>query len=399
FSDSPTATPSYTATATPPDTATDSPTVTESESYTESYTYTGTQSPTDSATETPSFTDSATPTESKTPSPTRSETSTKTVSPTFSVSPTISPTPQAMPYYLKVAVYNSAGEQVALLYVGGITLMPGAPRLNGTVVLAGVTGVSLSFDGTLANGSNQVSWTGLAGSGSPVKGGIYYIKTTVLDSFGDEQTYAAQISVIEALSKTEINIFNSAGELVYHRSFSTGDQGIGLTLDQDAFSPISKSLKGEIKRESGSITSWSWDGRNDQGLLVSAGIYTIQLLADRAEGGETKVLRQVQVVAEQDTEDAHALVLNSPLREADLKQYGGVPVRYWDYAVRAGSAQGRLYDLSGRLVSQALADPHQPGQMILPLRQAAGGIYVLAFEYLTPSGTAKRAMLKVAVIR
>ncbi|MES2202350.1 MAG: hypothetical protein V4498_08875 [candidate division FCPU426 bacterium] len=399
FSNSPTPTPSCTATATPPDTATDSPTVTESESFTESFTFTGTRSPTESATQTPTFTDSATPTESKTPSPTRSETPTKTISPTFSVSPTISPTPQAMPYYLKVAVYNSAGEQVAVLYVGGITVMPGAPKLNASVILAGVNGANLSFDGTLANGQTFVTWTGMTGAGDIVKGGIYTIKTTVLDSFGDEQTYTTQVSVIEALSKTQINIFNSAGELVFHRNFSTGDQGISLSLDTDSFSPLSKSLTGEIRRESGGVTTWSWDGRNDKGQLVSAGIYTVQLLADRAEGGETKVLRQVQVLAEQDTDDPHALVLDSPLREADLERYGGVRIRYWDYAVDAGSVKARLYDLSGHLVSQALGGPIESGEMLLPLRQAAGGLYFVAFEYRTPSGTAKRAMLKVAIVR
>ncbi|MES2202353.1 MAG: hypothetical protein V4498_08890, partial [candidate division FCPU426 bacterium] len=399
FSNSPTPTPSYTATVTPPDSPTDSPTVTESQSFTESFTFTGTRSPTESATETPSFTDSATVTESKTPSPTRSETPTKTISPTFSVSPTISPTPQAMPYYLKVAVYNSAGEQVALLYTGGITIMPGAPRLNGNVVLAGVSGVSLSFDGTLASGASALAWLGLTNAGAPAKGGVYYINTTVLDSFGEQHVYSAQVSLIETLRKTEINIFNSAGERVYHQVFSNGDQGIGLTLDTDSFSPLDKTLDGEIRRESGSVTAWSWDGRNDQGRLVTAGSYTIQLVADQAEGGPTKVLRQVEVVAEQDTDDPHALVLDSPLREVDLRQYGGVRVRYWDYAVEAGSAKGRLYDLSGRLVSQALADPSQPGTMLLPLRQAAGGLYFVAFEYRTPSGTAKRAMLKVAIIR
>ncbi|MES2202464.1 MAG: hypothetical protein V4498_09445, partial [candidate division FCPU426 bacterium] len=400
FSDSPTpsfsSTPSGTATCTA--SLTDSPTVSFTPS--QSFSFTASQTPSDSATQTPSFTESASATPTRSLTSTRTLTPTRSITPTFSISPTISQTPQAMPYQLKVAVYNSAGELVALLYSGGISQMPGAPQLSSGTVLAGVSGAALAFGGVLATGSSQVTWQGLTNAGDPARGGIYTLKTTVMDSFGNETSYANLVSVLEPLNKNEINVYNSAGERVYHAglALSLGEPGISLELDTLSFAPLNKPLKGEIRGENGSVAPWSWDGRNEKGRLVTAGIYTVQLVADRAEGGQTKILRQVAVIAEQDGEDAGALALGSPVTEASLRKYGGLPLHYLASAVASGSARASLYDLSGRLTAKA-EDPANSGLLILPSPQVAAGLYVAVFEYDSHAGSHKRKLIKIAVLR
>jgi hypothetical protein len=301
---------------------------------------------------------------------------------------------------VKVAVYNSAGELVALLYDGKITQMPGEPALVGSVVVLGQQGVKLVFLGTLESGGNSVSWMGQVNGTSPAKGGVYYLHTTVLDSFGDETAYTKAVTLLEPKGKNTVSIFNSAGELVYHKDLSgLSEPMISLTLQKDSFVPTQGNLKGELRGTQGATSLFTWDGKNDKGQLVSSGVYTIQLLADTPEGAETKILRQVAVIANNDDQDAGAIVLNSPITEQTFQQTGGIEVRYHAVAVQPGSAKAGFYDLSGRLIAQA-NDPSNNGRLILPAPATlAAGIYLIRFDYLTSNATPKHTAIKVAVIR
>src|SRR5207302_5434159 len=108
----------------------------------------------------PSATPSRTATQTLTPSTTGSPPPTLTpsysVSPTRSASPTATPSAIPVPFKISVKVFNAAGEEVAILYSGGMTAMPGAPVLDSSIVQSGSQGagqVGLKFAGTLDNGS------------------------------------------------------------------------------------------------------------------------------------------------------------------------------------------------------------------------------------------------------
>jgi hypothetical protein len=62
----------------------------------------------------------------------------------------------------------------------------------------------------------------------------------------------------------------------------------------------------------------------------------------------------------------------------------------------AGQPRVRLYNLAGELLGHTVASISS-GEIRLDLSGAAAGVYVVLFEYETPSGTRLRRMLKAAV--
>jgi hypothetical protein len=302
-----------------------------------------------------------------------------------------------MPFQIVVKAYNSAGEEVALLYSGGISAMPASPGLSGTLLQPGHSGVNLVFAGSLQNGSNLLPWDGLSGGGSPLSGGIYHLKVESTDSFGATSTYNLALSVVVPAPANTISIFNSAGELVYQEGFHSLTSTVtGLSLQDGAFAPafdlngvaISKA-KGMIHSSDGASSAWSWDGKNSKGEVVSAGIYTLQLSSAQNGVQQSKLYKKIQVLAAPEAFDAAPLAFYSP--------DGFVHLRY-DPAGAAGGARAGLYSLAGELALRGAA-LQGSGALSLDARGLAGGIYILVFEYSSPSGQRKRSLLKVGIIK
>jgi hypothetical protein len=288
-----------------------------------------------------------------------------------------------------VSVFNSNGERVALLYSGGVSMLGAAPALLGSAVQPGFVGASLLFDGILQSGANQVAWLGMNDSGAPVAGGVYTFQVNATDSFGRVSSYSIPINVIQPVGDNEINIFNSAGELVYHESFrSLTVSATELQLNDNAFSPQQGKLNGTLRSSNGAQVPWSWDGRASDGHLVAPGIYTVQLVNVQAgQGGRTE-LKQVQVLTAPEGLDPSPKLLS----------LGGALILRFDPTVMRSAPQLRLYNLAGELVPgrQSLS---AAGEMTVVLPQAASGVYVLVMDYESPSGTRQRRILKTALVK
>jgi hypothetical protein len=310
-----------------------------------------------------------------------------------------------MPFHITVKVFGASGEQVAVLYVGGISEMPGSPKLLGSLVQSGYQGVDIAFAGLLKDGSSLLSWKGLNDSGGSVVGGVYYIHVESVDQFGTVSSYNLGVNVIEPVGQNTISIFNSAGELVYQESYQSLTGTVtDLTLQSQAFAPAFDSpgnplnkVEGEIRSNTGVVSPWTWDGRNSQGLLVKPGVYSIQLSSAVAGGAPAKLTRQIQVLAAPDEMDAGAILLYSPATASSLAAHGGMLLRFNSAAV-LGNARARLYNLAGELVGQADAGAAS-GQLRIGMDRHAAGIYIVIFEYTTPSRVKKRSLLKAAVLK
>jgi flagellar hook assembly protein FlgD len=285
---------------------------------------------------------------------------------------------------IKVKVFDSAGEQVAVLYQGGVSQMPGSPQLSGGAVQPGFHGVDVVFDGILENGLNQVPWLGTTDTGAFASSGTYYILVVATDNFGNVSSYSLPVTVMQPVGENAINIYNSAGELVYHESFhSLSVSATDLELESNAFAPQQGKLNGTLRSSSGASAGWSWDGRASDGHLVNPGIYTIQLINAQPGQSSMPALKQVQVLTAPETLSGAPRLLSAP---------GGFVLRY-DPSAMAKAPRVRLYNLAGELVGAALAETAS-GELSLRLNGAASGVYIVIFEYESLSGMRQRVVLK-----
>jgi hypothetical protein len=294
-----------------------------------------------------------------------------------------------------VSVYGSNGERVALLYQGGISQMGAAPALLGSAVQPGFVGVSLLFNGILQSGAKQIPWLGLNDNRAPVAGGIYTFQIAATDSFGRMSSYSIPINVIQPVGDNEINIFNSAGELVYHESFHSLTSSVtDLSLTQDSFVPSfdaagnpTGKLQGSLRSSTGASSSWSWDGRGTDGHVVAPGVYTIQLTNEGTNGSSQHVLKQVQVLAAPDSSALAPLAISSP---------NGLLVRF-NPAAALGSIRATLYNLAGERIAHSSVNA-AAGELSFDARSLSSGVFVVVLEYESAGHVPLRSILKAAII-
>src|SRR6185369_661699 len=137
-------------------------------------------------------------------------TNSPTVTQTFTISPTFTPQPG---FTASVRVFNSAGEEVGILYEAlGLYAQPTglSPLQPGFLPDSGGKG-TLSLDGT----GLTLSWDGKNAQGQIVSSGVYYVSVEVKDPFGKLVTWTAALSVIRTEAFATVQVFNSAGELVW----------------------------------------------------------------------------------------------------------------------------------------------------------------------------------------
>ena len=404
----------YTSTNTPSITAT--PTATPSSSETVTSTGTASSTPSASITLTPSASDTRTETATRTATPTASETATvsatRTISATITMSPTASPSPVPAPHQVRISVYNSAGEEVRLLFNGAAQFQPGQLGLDKSVIPGGAGSLGISFPGYLLNPNGGGTMSGLTwiadnDSGQQVAGGVYTIKAEIVDQFGTVTTLQQSVQVISVVAENSLFIYNSAGERVAQvwlpSSVGTGrfdsislpldnygaqyDQSTGLIVANGGFEI-------QLKDELGHLSSVYWDGRNSQGVPVASGSYTAELVYNAPGAGgirqvETKSFVVLQADKAVNLDGAYAYP-NPALHSNELK------VAYTPSL--ASSAVARLYSLNGELIAEA-ADVLQTGTLVFDIHQAASGVYLVKLEKQLGGATLVRTVLKVGIVR
>jgi hypothetical protein len=417
-------TPTFTFTVSPLNTPTNTPTVTDTYSFTASPTYSFTASPTQTFTASPTRSFTASPTQTFTASPTRSFTAsptqtftasptatfthsptrTFTASPTNTVSPSCSSTPLPQPYQVSVAIYNSAGEKVKDLYNGAaaydlthLQVGVAGPQASGAPVLVDLGGLGTSGGDLVWNGSNQ--------GGQWVANGVYYVKVTSLDPFGNATTVTESVNVIGVENQESVEIFNSAGEVV--RKFDLSGvtstvQNIVLNMPagQSAVSastdPVTGAVTGGVNLtlslSNGASQPLFWDGMGSGGAPLQSGTYLLELV--RTQPGQTSTIKTLSVtLLASKNGSALAVAASAKVGPNPVLKGGDVAVRYQPNAQNWVVA--RLYNESGELVAQTL----DFGSGTLNFGGGlSAGVYMLDFEVRSGDLVVARRILKVAVI-
>ncbi len=399
FTFTPTPSPSFTESFsfTGTKTFTDSPT--PSPSQTESFSYTGTKTFTDSATETPSFTESATNTETKTQSPTRSETPTKSVTFTFSASPTYSPSPTisptfspAAPFLASIKVYNSAGELVAVID----SALPLYSQLSG------VQAIQSSFDPDLGGKASlrlvgpdlSVAWDGSGNNGQRVQSGNYYMVVQQTDPSGSVSSWTEPLAVIRSDTGVDIQVYNSAGEMVWHRNMPSVGGALRMGLSSNRLvlgtSPFT-SLK--ISYGAGATAFVAWDGTNSSGLQVATGTYLVRMTQKDAGGSQQYFSKSVTVIRIQSEAFDRAIAWPDPVTAADT----AVHFRF-EGAQPGTAAWGEIYNLAGVRVASLAGDASAGLAWTIPGHMASG-LYLARVSAQTPQGLKSSRTVKFALMR
>jgi len=396
-SPTPSTTPTSTATGTASSTATQTPTLTGSPTLTSTNTVTSTRTDTATCTKSPTLTGtpSTTPTCTVTPTCTISPTITQTD--TVTVTPSVTLTPVPEPFSIMVAVYNSAGEKVRLLYQGSAQSEPASISLSAAVLGCGAP-VAVYFPGYLDNLSHALIWDGSNDQGQAVANGVYMVAINCRDSDGVLTTLTGQVMVACSSIVQRVAVYNPAGELVDTLPGRNIGQLVDFTLpDGPSFVSPADGQGGEglrvlLRAANGQQASTYWDGRNSAGGAVSSGVYLLELQDQGLAGGEAvQVERSVMLLRGPARATRSVLVPNPAGAGTD-----SVTLQYHPLSGCVASAQ--VFDLSGGRVCQVQSQSSSTGRLSIPVRGLSAGVYLVRFTQVDGGTVQASSMLKLAIV-
>ena len=292
---------------------------------------------------------------------------------------------------MSVDIYNEAGELVARVAAGvGVYGQPTGLR-GDTVAFIPDDGQSALL--WISGSSASVRWDGANGGGQFVGSGTYTIRIGLTDSFGSVTSYSQDVQVLRKSTAIQVNVYNSAGELVRRLSQTAGTlQGGNFSLSKDVLA-ISGLSGDDVQLRWGGQASPTmlWDGRDSNGNYVSSGVYVISTVdaADHAVSSKS-----IMVLRGAPTQDL-GVSFGSP----NPSRPDTGPVVLLVQGLMGGSASGVVYDLAGEKVA-FLSFVAGPDRLLWDVQAKAysGGVYWLEATLINPEGQ-KRIVTKLALIR
>ncbi|HXB97374.1 MAG TPA: hypothetical protein VNZ54_04930, partial [bacterium] len=241
--------------------------------------------------------------------------------------------------------------------------------------------------------------------GQWVSNGVYYLKVSVTDQFGNVTTVTQAVDVIGGRGLNTLEIFNSAGELVREfdlQGLSSTAQNMSLAGGPNAVAsstnPVTGAVTGGVNLILALANGWTqtlfWDGLGNGGSPLQSGVYLLELV--RTQPGQDPVVKALSVnLIESKDASAQAMAASAVLGPNPVVKGEGFKVRYASNG--RNWALGRLYSEDGQLV-EARSDAAGGGTLSFS-GAVAPGIYILDFEVHAGAVAVARRGLKVAVIR
>jgi flagellar hook assembly protein FlgD len=306
---------------------------------------------------------------------------------------------------VSIAIFNSAGEKVKLVYSGlgssmanQITVSPGSGSGGPASIVIG---------GVVVPGGGILTWDGDNDSGQWVSNGVYYLQVSSTDSFGSVQTVSQALPVLGTPRTASMQVYNSAGEMVRHipvpnlsslpTDFSVSSSTFVTGTDSSGRSQGGLQINLKVNNGgSASTLPLSWDGLSDGGEPVSSGTYLVKLTYMQA--GMAMAVKTVAVTLLQGpgspAKDAAASAVIAP---NPFKAGPGKRLEVFYKVPASGMASVRVYSLSGELVAQS-GDANRTGKLAI-LGDLSSGVYLVDFEVRQGAAVLAQRVLKAAVVR
>jgi hypothetical protein len=293
---------------------------------------------------------------------------------------------------VSLGIYNSAGELVYWVAQNmdvDQSIAPQGLSVSGGALVPGMAGSAASL--YLIGSGMSLNWNGANSNGQWVQSGTYIASMTVTDPYGKVSSYSSNITVLNQNSMS-VSVYNSAGELVRHMSGPLPTQMTAPVFSTESFSP---EAGGQllISYNSG-LSSLVWDGKNDQGKLVSGGMYLVKV--ELSLPGQLPELwaKSVEVLRAPGADIlAAAIVAPNPASLRDAKVLVSLGDLNSSARVRAD-----IYDLAGEHVASA-DNSDEPGRIVWDLGNGryAPGTYFIVLQ--VEGAKQFRRVLKLALTR
>jgi hypothetical protein len=392
-----------TFTDTPSATGTYSPEPTATGTFTSTFTRTHTETPT------PAFTDTVSPASTFTSTPTSTPSCTASSTPTASVTvdPTVTPTAGVFLYLLTISLYNEAGELVKTIasvmangHVSQIIYMA-----DGVTDPAYVTDASplviiipgLETTATQGAGSTSFTWRPVNQQSQDVSQGVYFIKIEIKDSYGHVNTWSKAVAVQRFDPYVEMNIYNSAGELIRRIRKDNSVLPRSLSLDVPDLLTDSPVV---VRYGEGPDEYFLWDGKSQEGSAVSNGVYEVQLVMTTDKGTMFEASKTLSLLRAVTRYLNGFMILPNPGYGMD-----SLITFKWTFAsgTETGMASVFIYNLAGELVRR-LKGSLQAGSISWDLKTGRGaavssGLYTAVLEGRNANGYADIKTEKLVLIK
>jgi hypothetical protein len=296
-------------------------------------------------------------------------------------------TPQA-PQTASVKVYNSAGELVATLYQQ-LSIYEKPTGLSQQIpAFSPDTGGSGVLD--LVGPNLPLTWDGKTDSGQVVDGGTYSVVVEVHDQFGNVETWSESLSVLRTDATTVVEVYNSAGELVWRQAATPKSPGVvGLSGRELVPGADPSGLK--ITYGADPTDFLNWNGTGSQGQALASGTYMVKVTQGGASGSSTSAYA-ITLLQPNTGLFSWVAVAPNPVRSGTtslmISLQGAAPgITSW----------GDVYNLAGERVGSVPATAGPFLNWSIPPGLASGA-YLLRLNVRGASGVLRSTSLKVAVI-
>jgi len=246
------------------------------------------------------------------------------------------------------------------------------------------------------------TWDGTNANGDPVSNGVYHIQVDTIDPRGVSSSVSQPVMVDRAVAKVSVTIYNEAGEVVKHlfqlTDDPTGSSMSNVTLSSNVLKPGTTVATGQptsvqiIVQASGMPMTLTWDGTSDNGSLVTAGHYQMEVHWDDGPGKVTDISRGILVIS-------GSIPGNITAQPNILKPALGMVTSFQVDTDQDLTVSVSIYTMAGELVTTVKGAPGT-NQALWNATGLASGLYLA--EVLVSNiqgGLIQRQIRKVEVVR
>ncbi len=238
--------------------------------------------------------------------------------------------------------------------------------------------------------------------GQNLNSGSYFIKIEQTDKYGHKDVFVDSMTVVEDEEYIELNVFNSAGELVRSmRDYSktaVGQVKVGVAPDY----VISADTGGKIDinfDEAGQVITWNC--KTDDGRAVGTGAYEIQVVAKTGDRGVVIASKTVTLIYQQKEFLESAKFYPNPFISAGVET-ATIEWKFMDGITQSGIMNVYIYNMAGEMV-RALDAELSAGSVEWDGKNSAGnraahGFYVCVLRGVNAEGHVNGLNVKIAVI-
>jgi hypothetical protein len=289
-----------------------------------------------------------------------------------------------------VKVYNAAGELVAVLnqqlaiYKAPTGLTPLVPSFvpdQGGLGLLDLLGADM-----------PVVWSGKTDNGQLVDSGLYYVTIDVTDNFGKVESWTAPLTVLRTDASTVVEVYNSAGELVWRQTGNPQNPG-RVGLSDTSLVPGGSGAGLKIFYGSGATDFVLWNGTGSKGQALSGGNYVVKVSQSNPGGKTNTYAYTVVLIPENKAVFDGVVAAPNPVLPGvsvlKLVLVGATP---------GTVAWGDAYTLPGERVGTLSVETGGGLRWDIP-SDVATGVYLLRIHARDLAGRTKSQSEKVALVR